>query len=218
MKTVIKSEKPLASLFQEINNTIEWNVFVTSSPADYQNIMALAKTEQNNECAYTGIWIGEGCNTPKSVHLDHFRKREHFKNLTFNWQNIFAAIHATGFPKEKQFGADYKDSHFKIDSTKTDKGYEEIYSPLEKNLQDKFWYNPEGKAEPRKNLSGCEWQKVKNTIDIFNLNHTILKNERKRILTQVRNSVKGGMTESEIKEIYQTSGFSEIVDFALKNP
>ena len=60
-----------------------------------------ALEEQHNECAYTGLWLGEG--TTQTIHLDHFRKKGIYAPSTFDYGNLFAAA------KNSSYGSDYKD-------------------------------------------------------------------------------------------------------------
>ncbi|MBX7241277.1 MAG: TIGR02646 family protein [Bacteroidia bacterium] len=135
----------------------------------------ILKEEQASQCAYTEVLLRED-----NSHIDHFKMRNHFANLTFSYDNLFVAHN------DEKWGAKNKDKKIKKEF------YDKILSPLSEETKDAFSFsfaNGEifGKTE-----------KAKRTIEVFNLNHSSLKERRMQTILDISNY--SGFSEEKIKE------------------
>lgn len=161
----------------------------------------ILKNEQDDLCGYTELPL-----TMDNSHIDHFRKRNGmgFEKLTFDWNNfIVASI-------DDDFGAKYKDGR-KSKLTKED--YNIIFNPVECGMDSFVQYETDGMMTPIDKNN----QRVRRTIEVFNLNDSKLKKERKKILLSVDSCYKGGMNDDEIRSWLKKEGFPSVVEWALKN-
>lgn len=202
MKTIQKNS-PHESLIKASKECADWSEFVESRHAEYLKVRAQGIAEQQNECAYTGMWIGEG--TKENLHLDHFRKRAIYPKLTFEWDNIYAAV------KSNSYGADFKDG--KVNGENAEEIYKSILSPNVNGLQRYFWFQTDGKMIPSPELSEAERKMAKATIVIFNLNHKSLKDKRYGVMATIRSLSQ--LDEKTIRECIASAGFSFVTEFEL---
>jgi len=207
MKTIVKHETALDCLQVAENNGWNWDAFHQYSQKGYKAVLGKALECQRYECAYTGLWIGEG--TSQTVHLDHFRKKSIYPEETFCWHNLFAAV------KDVDYGSDYKDKQIHGTKLDAEKLYKKFWSPLQANLEDSFWYRQDGTIEPMAHLSESEKEEAEQTIRIYNLNAHDLKNKRRGIILQV-GGIMQQLSDEDIRSCMNTSGFSFLVDFELK--
>ena len=206
MKTVVKSPAP-ACLAKAHSDGLNWDTFWHDRHDDYEAVREQALSDQKNECAYTGLWLGEG--TTQQLHIDHYRRKGIFQELTFEWDNLFAAA------KELDYGSDYKDSKAKWEKKVAISRYSEFWSPLDPAHDKAYWFRQDGNIEPHESLSAQDKEMAQRTIDIFNLNAPDLKKKREGLIKQLREL--GAMTDEEVRMVFETSGFSFLVDFELKN-
>jgi len=204
MKTIVKS---LADecLRRAYDKGWSWDEFVAKAHDDYLRIRAQAINDQRYECAYTGLWIGEG--TKQKIHIDHFFKKSLYPGLRFDWSNLFAAA------KGLDYGSDYKDKNIHGPTINSDDQYGRFYSPLEANLEKMFWYQQNGRIDVHPDVSGDKIAIVENTIIMYNLNAPDLVNKRLGIITQLRNL--GQLDDDVIRLCMRNAGFSFVVDFEL---
>lgn len=208
MKTIIKPEETLECLQAAQNARLNWDEFHENAQKDYELVRDKALKDQRYECAYTGIWLGNG--TSRTVHLDHFRKKAIYPDTTFCWHNLFAAA------KDLEYGSDYKDRQIHGPKSNADRQYQTFWSPLQANLKDYFWYRQDGTMEPVEHLSKDEKEMAERTIEMYNLNASDLKNKRQGIIQVIRiYSHSQQFTENEIRCCMDTTGFSFLVDFEL---
>lgn len=210
MKTIIKTQ-PNASLQTAKDNRWDWDEFHTNMHQAYLDCRNQALDEQAGECAYTGLWLGEGSN--QKLHLDHFKKRSIYPDLTFCWDNLFAAA------KDLDYGADYKDNVIHGPKSNSDIQYNSIISPTNANLKHYFWYRQDGTIEPTPALDLSNdrelLNRIRNTIDVFNLNAADLKSRRKGIIESIRNL--NQLDDDVIISCMMHSGFSFVIEFELHN-
>ena len=77
MKTILKGEAN-HSLDAARRDGLNWDEFRNNNHNGYLEVKNQALIEQGNECAYTGLWLGE--EPTQTVHLDHFRKKSIYTN------------------------------------------------------------------------------------------------------------------------------------------
>ena len=147
--------------------------------------------EQFQQCGYTELYI----ENLEDSHIDHYKKREHFPNLTFDWSNLIVAT------KDNNFGANYKDSTYKIGV----KEYPLIFNPIIDSVENNFYYDELGMIRED---SG----KVHKTVEVFNLNDEYLVQRRKKIINLIDNFKEGGLSLLEIKETLDDYGFKSVVN------
>lgn len=112
-----------------------------------------------------------------TTHIDHFKKRAHHPELTFDWENLFLANHQNN----NAYGADAKDNGTsKIEKDK----YDDLIYPAAKkeDPHEYFTYNLRGEIRPREGLDDARRKKAQFTIDTFCLNSPALRKSRKGIL------------------------------------
>ncbi len=195
----IDKGNPIASFitYCATNKGSNWDDFHQNAKACYQDCrLQILLEEQNCLCGYTEICITEIAN----AHLDHFRKKSIFPELTFEWSNLVAAT------LDSDFGANYKDSTYRIKKEE----YPNIFNPVVDNVHSYFYYNQRGEIEPRPVLTDDLKTKVNTTIAVFNLNHKSLKTRRETIINQIKDCK--DLTTEEILEAFNSSGFVSVVE------
>lgn len=120
--------------------------------------------EQGQCCAYTGVRIP--C-SDYNCHIDHFRTRNLFPELMFEYENLLASCNS------EVYGAKHKD---KLIKSKED--YKELINPTEESPCEHLEYTFTGKVIARNNST-----KGAKTISYFNLNERSLLERRKTILS-----------------------------------
>ena len=182
-----------------------WDEFRSNDHDGYLAVLSQTIDEQKNECAYTGLWLGEG--TSQKCHIDHFRKKSIYAELTLVYSNLFAAA------KDLSYGSDYKDKSIHGPRANSDQQYALFCSPLDERLIGSFWYRRDGFIEPMEGLSEENKLLVQNTIDMFNLNHPDLKSRRCGVLKILEPL--SDYDEDMVRLCMQQAGFSAVVDFEL---
>lgn len=182
-----------------------WDEFRSNDHDGYLAVLCQALAEQKNECAYTGLWLGEG--TSQKLHIDHFRKKSIYGELALVYSNLFAAA------KDVPYGADYKDGYIHGPRGNADQQYASFCSPLDERIIGAFWYRRDGFVEPMEGLSEEKKHLVQNTIDMFNLNHPDLKNRRRGVLRLMESL--GDDDDNMVRLCMRQTGFSTVVDFEL---
>jgi len=147
--------------------------------------------EQFQQCGYTEIYI----DNEEECHIDHYLKQEHNQNSIFDWNNLIVAT------KDNSFGANYKDNTYKINRNE----YTLIFNPIIDNVENNFHYDELGMI--REDLN-----KVKKTVEVFNLNVKYLRDRRKKIITLIDEFKNGGLSANDIKSTLKDYGFKSVVE------
>ena len=183
----------------------DWNDFSVGRHTEYEIVREyIAKVEQENLSAYTE----KPLDYPTETHIDHFRKRNLYPKLTFNYSNFLVD------DKNDNYGARYKDNHAKVKKETFD-GTNRIFCAVTENMADFIEFTVNGTIIPKTNLSGSIVNRIKETIRVFNLNHKTLKVKRENIIIQIRNFKRGGLLENEIRTYVQPYGFPSVINWAL---
>lgn len=206
MKTVKKSTADKC-LDIAADKGVMWDEFVAACHSDYLRVRAQALNDQQGECAYTGLWIGNG--TKQIIHIDHFFKKSIYPERQFDWDNLFAAA------KNLDYGSDYKDRHIHGPQSNSDAQYRGFYSPLEANLEDMFWYQQDGRVDVHPYVSVEKIAIVENTIKMYNLNAPDLVHKRHGLIRQLRGMKQ--LDDNSIRLCMQNAGFSFVVEFELQH-
>ena len=183
------------------NSCTNWSDF----HRDYKDIfeesrLLILTDEQNQLCGYTEIYIKELI----YCHIDHYKKRSIFPELTFDWNNLIVANY------DDNFGARYKDNKSGIQAN----DYNNIFNPVVDNVENYFDYTIWGEVIPKTAISEVDNQKAKKTIKVFNLNHNSLKDRRKNLISMISSC--GKMTKEEILTVFENSGFESVINQTLK--
>ncbi len=198
MRRLNKGE-PLPSFTQCIsrNTPASWDDFSQNYQAISQDIrLHILCTEQESVCGYTELPIDD----PYRCHIDHFRKRQYFSNLTFDWRNFIVAT------IDDDFGAKYKDGRNGI---KKDE-YDNIFNPVDDNVEQYFEYSKLGDILPKLSCTTTEKAKAEKTIEVFNLKHPALKRRREKIIKMLEDF--GDLPPEEIKLYLAEEGFKSLIN------
>jgi len=122
-------------------------------------------TEQFNVDAYTQQKL-------ITEHIDHYKKRSLYPQLCFDYNNLFVANGNT------LYGASYKDKKIKVED------YDVIYNPA--LHMDKFEFDFDGSISPKDENDN----KALKTIEIFNLDNTVLEKKRRAIFRNAKDMSK----------------------------
>jgi len=147
--------------------------------------------EQKHQCGYTEIYI----NDSKDSHIDHYVKRSHNPHRVFDWSNLIVAT------KDDDFGANYKDNEYSIGVDE----YSTILNPIVDEVENFFYYSQWGEIREDEG-------KVKNSVNVFNLNHQYLKQRRAALITLINNYNNSGLSIDDIKNALVGYGFRSVVE------
>jgi len=152
--------------------------------------------EQNCQCGYTELLL----NDDGDCHIDHYYKKGIDSSVTFNWNNLIAAS------IDEDFGAKYKDNKYSI---KADE-YIKIYNPVIENPENYFYYLQNGEIEPKEGLEDSEKDKVKKTVEVFNLNADNLSKRRRDLIYQIGETKKGGLDKDTLQLAFSDRSFRSV--------
>lgn len=165
MRRIIKGTPPeyFSSLPQQFPDA-GWEVTRDISFMLRKHIL---QEDQHGLCAYTELRISPHASCS---HIDHFRKRSLFGELTFDYNNLLVSCNS------EYFSAKYKDKRIKPQD------YELLINPVEEDPRAHLYYTFTGKVLPRNHSD-----KGARTIDLLNLNHPALVERRKQIALMLTN-------------------------------
>jgi uncharacterized protein (TIGR02646 family) len=137
---------------------------------DKLEIWAHLEQMQGKFCAYCECSIND-----KNRHIEHFRKKENFPKLTFEWINLFGSC-----DNKNRCG------HFK-DRKKTTYNPDDIIKPDRKSIGNCLSFAIDGTVKVKKNgLPECE-SKIAETLRVFNLaDDSDLKSKRRDVLERLQ--------------------------------
>lgn len=179
-----------------------WENFVRERNDEYQNIKEIASDDQKGECAYTGLPLDR---KKIKVHIDHYKRKSIYPNLTFEWNNLFVAV------KDDRYGADYKDKQ--INRENAEYAYSVLLNPIEDDSSDFFWYGEDGKIVVKDTLKENEKERAYKTIEYFNLNSPVLIEKRSTIMKILCNY--RDLSDDDIRTCMKGHGFSKLLDFYM---
>ena len=183
------------------NSCNNWSDFHEDHKDIFEESRSVILTdEQNQLCGYTEIYI----NDLKDCHIDHYKKKSVFPELTFEWNNLIVAT------KDSNLGANYKDNKSGIQKN----NYGNIFNPVIDNVENYFDYTTWGEVTPKTAISEVENQKAIKTIEVFNLNHNSLKDRRKNLISMIGSY--GEIAKIDILAALDKSGFKSVINQTLK--
>lgn len=182
------------------NNCSNWDDFHKNHHNVYeQTRLQVLISEQDSIDGYTEIYINE----LKDCHIDHFKKKSIYPQLTFDWNNLIVAT------KDSEFGANYKDNQSGINTST----YSMIFNPVTDNVENYFHYNQWGEIEPKQGIAEADEVKAIKTIEVFNLNHKSLVERRKVLIKTINSCI--GINKIDLLSMLATSGFKSLVEQEL---
>ncbi len=203
MRSVNKGASlPSFANFAKTNHGNDWRKLPANIRRDCR--LHMMQVEQGNVCAYTELILTE------NSHIDHFRKRDLFPNLTYDWNNLIVA------DSHEDFGAKYKDNGAGRVTSVADNN--KLIDPVTEDPEHFFRYMINGQIAAKLNLTDTEKERADFTISTFNLNHPGLIERRMVLIETVRNYLKNGLDEQTIKSCLQGQGFPSVVNIYANLP
>lgn len=180
--------------FEDIHHTSQY-------PDLYEECIVQLEIEQENLSGYTEKPL------KNHIHVDHYRKQEWFNSqaTVFGWDNMIADEH------NRDFGADYKDTHLKAAND-----YANLINPVLEDPHHFLTYMDEGIIKPVDDLSPSDKIKAEFTIQVFNLKHKLLTGLRGDAIRLVKMYKTQGLDDDEILKALAGYGFTSAVEYALK--
>lgn len=135
-------------------------------------------------------------------HIEHFRRknRDHFPDLTFDWDNLFLACGSNGHC-----------GHYKDRPSSDPYRPEDLVKPDERDPENYFFFSSSGEVRVREGLSEVDRHMAKETIRVFNLNHNELQGRRRqRVLPYVKQleDIENFLSDLESEEDYKEFEFA----------
>ena len=214
---------------EQTANFTNWeNEFL--NPLKEECTITILNDEQKGLSGYTEMPLDyEKCRRKGLLHIDHFIKRELDPSKMFDWDNLIVDIQRKGNGKIKvpgydddfNFGASFKDNKIKTQNIKTEEDRikklqinSRLINPVTENPHHFFMYLENGEIAVNDRLqSEDEKQRAKETIEVFNLNHRILKEKnRQSLLDLIRDSQ---MPFQDVLNCVKEFGFFSVVEFEL---
>jgi len=157
--------------------------------------------EQNLLCAYCEKEIDA---EPKNSNIDHFKTRHLYPNDTLEYRNLLVSCNSK-----------ISCSHIKDNYRLRKEDYTKIINPIDENPNDYFEYGFAGDILIKNDLSLEQKIKAEFSIEIFNLNHKSLIDNRKIIAESLMACLANGCTINDMIESF--NGYTSfIVDINKK--
>ncbi|MCK4663185.1 MAG: TIGR02646 family protein [Bacteroidales bacterium] len=191
MKKINKNTPPFLSKFIKKNKPKDWKELTPETKTELGEYIL---KEQRNQCAYCECYIKQ---YKSNFHIDHFKTRNLFPQLTFDYNNLFLSC------TSKDNCASYKDkSHLQK------KDFDKLIHPAFDNPEDSFSYLASGAIYP-KNPNDV---KAIFTIEKFNLQSKKLVHRRRTIAIKLSNNhYKSIDSEIIIKEFKEYESFIKYI-------
>lgn len=184
----------------------EWSDFSSPHAEYYRAFTAvrdhIAIIEQHCLSSYTEKPLGS------NIHIDHFRKRSLYQWLKFDYSNFLVD------DRNDNYGACFKDNRAGVTKATFD-GLDRIFCPVTENMAELVTFTFDGTMLPKNNLEQPVTCRIQKTIGVFNLNHNSLKNMRGDMVKIILEYKKYGLSNEEIRNCMEQSGFPTLVDWAL---
>lgn len=185
----------------------EWSDFsgVEAYKDAYDRLkMHMAINEQDCLSAYTELPLGD------STHIDHFRKRSMYPQLTFEYYNMLVD------DRNDNYGACHKDHPKTKVRMETFDGKTRIFNPVEENMTEYISFSANGEMLVNTKDETIA-ERVRETIRVFNLNHPSLMARRAEMIKNVYYCRQGAMDDDEIRSCLKNSGLPTLLNWSLAN-
>ena len=194
----IHRDEPLAEFqrYVEKESPKDWESFSKEMHELYVTCRKVLMEEQGNISGYTEMPL------KKNLHIDHFKKQSLFPRQMFDWRNFVVD------EKGKPYGADRKDESIVLREKN-----EKLINPLEEDPHLFFTYQRNGNLIPVDSLSDKNRERAIFTIEVFGLNHEILRRKRLDMMFLVENYVAGGLSMAEVKSALTECGFPSVLEY-----
>ena len=127
-----------------------------------------------------------------------------FPKKTFDWNNLIVST------IDEDFGGKYKDNTYKIKAEE----YQEIFNPVCEDMSQFIGFSGNGEMVPLDGLTDGIVNKVKKTIDVFNLNSKSLRDRRRDLILQLYGCK--DIPQEMIRNMFANQGFVSVVNWFLK--
>ena len=203
MNNFKKSAEPVSlTQYKKTNHNNDWNLFHQKAQSSYEDCLLQCIFDQNDLCGYTEKKLG------KTTHIDHFVKRALDPTLTFDWDNMIAAV------KDSRYGADYKDGINGVKATDynaSNHTYTHLLNPAKDSIVNRFSFSTDGSIYPTDpNDADAIF-----TIDKFNLNEKSLMTERRIAMDGVRSYLKNGLSAEDVEQIIADEPFISALKYEI---
>lgn len=190
--------EPLAEFqhYVEKEEPKDWESFSKKMHELYVTCRKVLMEEQGNISGYTEMPL------KKNLHIDHFKKQSLFPRQMFDWRNFVVD------EKGKPYGADRKDESIVLREKN-----EKLINPVEEDPHLFFTYQRNGNLIPVDSLSDKNRERAIFTIEVFGLNHEILRRKRLDMMCLVENYVAGGLSMAEVKSALTECGFPSVLEY-----
>lgn len=197
----INKQNPLPAFatFVSKNNPTEWKQLPSQISADSR--FCILCNEQDCLCGYSEMPLEDDS---ASSHIDHYYKRDLFPKKTFDWNNLVVSS------TDEDFGGKYKDNSYKIKTNE----YQLIFNPIVDDMSQYIDFSRNGDIIPLNGLDANLAEKVKKTVEVFNLNCTSLKNRRRDFIIQLDGCK--DLPHDEIRKAFSANGFVSVLNWFLK--
>ncbi len=165
--------------------------------------------QQLGLCGYTEFQINEFCSISGSdakqgCHIEHVKLKSEYPQQTFDYFNLIISVLSDAdlkyfkmgkFGDVRYFGGHHKDRDNDFSAVN-------FISPLDQDCSHYFQFiEDSGEVVPAVLLDEIESQKAKYTIELLNLNHSFLKNQRKKRMAEVAEDIDGLKDRDKLNEI-----------------
>lgn len=139
------------------------------------------------------------------LHIDHYRKKgmNWPHDVSFDWDNLVVES------RNPDYGACYKDNH-----TRKIEDYDSLLNPMVDYPEEMITYLPNGEMVARDGMDEIRQNKVNFTIGRFNLNHSLLKSERKNLIEYIIKDYTA-LSDDDICSALEDNGYPTVVEYAL---
>ncbi|MBE6322046.1 MAG: TIGR02646 family protein [Bacteroidales bacterium] len=197
----LNKQRPIQSFteFVSKDKPTQWEQLPAKISAESR--LHILCNEQDCICGYSEIPLEEDSS---SSHIDHYYKRSLFPEKTFDWNNLIVST------TDEDFGGKHKDNKYKIKA----KDYQLIFNPVVEDMSQYIEFLGNGEIVPLKGMPDIIINKVKKTVEVFNLNCRSLKNRRKYLMSQLESCK--DLPKDDIKEAFAANGFVSVLNWFLK--
>lgn len=200
----INRQAPPADFTKWVNKNkgATWEDFSVKAHDLYLQCRECLKQDQDGVSGYTEKPL-------QKEHIDHFKTRNLFHNDRFDWYNF-----VVDEKEENRFGSGIKDNVV----TEEDYSNNIIINPITDNPHDYFTYNTRGEIIPRFGLNANEKLRAVRTIELFNLNDSVLVDCRCQVINLFSTCLLDEYTISDLERDCKYMGFFSLYDFYRENP
>lgn len=174
-----------------------WKSLYEEDEPLFRRVCDILAKDQRGLSGYTEEPLRDGFR-----HVDHFLKREHYPQSTFDWRNLIIDSNS------ERYGAKRKDGRV----TRADNA--RLVNPVEEDPHAYFRYQADGRMAPRGGLCDRDRERAMLTIDTFGLNDAYLVRRRGEILRIIEQYENSGFELEDVMEALKNMGFPSVCEHA----